>query len=289
MRGTILLAMQLASLGPVLTGCSGFSRVPDESSVLPPPRMSRDTVVVEMLTVEMPINHPAEEDAMWREVDEQHLPVELRKRLSAAGVRCGIAGSELPLVLQGLIADVDDEAQIVGEGGRMLSVTRPSRQRLQCRKGDRHQLLLSDVQEELSILWRDEGRIRGATYLDAQPLVVLRCFPQRNGQASFNLEPQIHHGDPRNRWVGRDGMFLMETGKERKVFEDLAMQFKLSPGEYLVVSSTSENQGLGERLFQVIGDERKKKVLILRLAQTQLDDLQEESSGSGPLATTLSE
>ena len=289
MRATLLLALRLSLLGPVLSGCAGLTHVSSETSELPTPRMSRDTIVVEMLTVEMPINHPAEEDAMWREVDEQHLPVEIRKRLTAAGLRCGIAGNELPLPLQALMADVDDEAQIIGEGGNLLSITRPSRRRLQCRNGDRHQLLLSDVQDELSILWRDGGRIRGATYLDAQPLLVLRAFPQRSGQAKLTLQPQIQHGEARNRWVGRDGMFLMETGKERKVFEDLTMEVTLSPGEYLLVSSTSENQGLGERLFQIVTDDRKKKVLILRLAQTQLDDLQGDSSSGAPLATTLAE
>ena len=71
---------------------------------------------------------------MWREVDEQHLPVELRKRLTAAGLRCGIAGNELPLVLQGLMSEVDDDAQVLGEDGQKLSVMRPSRRRLQCRQ-----------------------------------------------------------------------------------------------------------------------------------------------------------
>jgi len=288
MRATLLLAL-LLSPGPVLTGCASFTHVAEEKSVLPAPRLSRDAVVVEMLTVEMPLTHPAEEEAMWREVDEQSLPVELRKRLKAAGLRCGIAGNELPLPLQALLAEVDEDAQVVGQDGQMLSVKRPSRRRLQCREGDQHQLLLSDVQEELSVLWRDRGRIRGATYVDAQPLMVLRAFPQQSGQVRLTLQPQIHHGEARNRWVGRDGMFLMETGKERKVFDDLMMDVTLSPGEYLLVSSTSENQGLGERLFQIVDDDRKKKVLILRLAQTQISDLHGQSPKKEPLVTTLRE
>ena len=288
MRAALLLAWHVGLLGISLSGCASLTHVSKESSILPAPKMSRDAVVVEMLTVEMPLNHPAEEEDMWKEVDELHLPVELRRRLTAAGIRCGIAGNELPLALQALIADVDDDAQVVDEGGKSLSVTRPSRRRLQCRKGNRHQLLLADVQEELSVLWRDQGRVRGATYLDAQPLLVVRAFPQQDGKAKLTLEPQIHHGDARNRWVGRDGMFLMETSKERRQFEDLTMEVTLSAGEYMLVSSTRENQGLGERLFQIVGDDRKKKVLILRLAQTQLDDLHGEHTASEPLATTLS-
>ena len=289
MRASILLALFACWLGPLFSGCSSFTHVPQDASILPAPRMSRDTVIVEMMTVEMSLNHPAEEEAMWREVDEQQLPIELRGRLSAAGLRCGIAGSELPLPLQTLLSEVDDDAQVVGADGKFLSITQPSRRRLQCRKGNRHQLLLSDVQEELSVLWRDQGRVRGATYLDAQPLLVVRTFPRQDGTARLTLQPQIHHGESRNRFVGRDGMFLMETGKERKLFEDLTMEATLSPGEYLLVSSSSENQGLGERLFQVVGDDRGKKVLILRLAQTQLDDLHGEQSDSAPLATTMSQ
>lgn len=283
MRALLLLAV----LGPVCSGCARFARMSEQPSALPTPRMSPDAVVIEMLTVELPLTHPAEEESLWREVDEQQLPIELRRRLAAAGVRCGVAGNELPLPLQALISEVDDEAQVAGQDGRLISVTRPSQRRLQCRSGARHQLVLSDPQPELSVLWRDGGRIRGATYLDAQPLIVLRSYPQQSGRVRVRLQPEIHHGQPQNRWVGRDGMFLMETGKQRKVFEDLTMEFTLSPGEYLLVSSTSENQGLGERMFQIVDDDRKKKMLILRLAQTQLDDLHGAAAMPAPLATTL--
>ena len=253
MRTTLMLASLFWGL--VLTGCANFAHIPEDDNFLPTPRLSRNTIVLEMVTVEMPNHLVKEEEATWNEIDEQQLSVELRNRLAAAGIRCGVAGNELPAQIQKLLTDVDDTAQMLaGENGSRLSITRPSRRRLQCRDGERHQLLLADVQDELSVLWRDQGRIRGATYIDAQPLMVLRAFPQQNGRVRLTLEPQIHHGQARNRWVGRDGMLLMETGKEQKAFEDMTMQVTLSPGEYFVVSSSSENQGLGERLFQIVDD-----------------------------------
>ena len=277
----------LLSLVSTWVGCAGFAPVAEEGSILPTPQMSRDAIVIEMTTVELPLNHPAEEESLWREVDEQLLPVDVRSRLSAAGIRCGIVGNELPTSLQAQLANVDDMVNVSDEQGQPLSITRPSRRRLQCRKGDRHQLMLADVQEEISVLWRDQQRIRGATYLDAQPVLVWREFAQRSGQVRLELQPQIHHGQPQNRWVGRDGMFMMETGKERKIFDDLTMELTLSPGEYLLVSSTGENQGLGERMFQVVDDDRKKKMLVLRLAQVQMDDLHPQTAAQPPLATTL--
>ena len=57
MRANYWLPCGLLSLAPVLSGCAGVARVSEETSLLPKPRMSRDAVVIEMLTVEMPINH----------------------------------------------------------------------------------------------------------------------------------------------------------------------------------------------------------------------------------------
>ncbi len=247
--------------------------------------MSRDSVIVEMTTVEIAAENLKDDQQLWSKVDEQHLPVEVRRRLAAAGVRCGVAGTELPAAVQTALTEVHDEPQVASTDGQLLSVNGPRRRRLQCRSGERHQLLLAEVQDELSVLWRDEGRVRGTTFSAAQPMFVLRAFPEQSGQVRIVLTPQILHGDPETRWVGRDGMFLMETGKQQEKFDDLAMELTLSPGEYLLVGSSDAGGGLGECLFHAPDHPGRRKVIVFRLAQTQLDDLHPSTAVSKPLVT----
>ena len=64
--------------------------------------MSSDTVSLEVAFVRLP---PDTEDSdqqsvIWSEIDEQHLPVRVRRRLEGNGFRCGIAGTPLPSSLR---------------------------------------------------------------------------------------------------------------------------------------------------------------------------------------------
>jgi hypothetical protein len=145
---------------------------------------------------------------------------------------------------------------------------------------------MSDVQEEISLLWQDETSIRGTTLSNAQPYLNLRAFPQASGQVKISITPEIHHGVAKNRWVGRNGMFLLETAKDQKLFEDLAMELALSPGQYLLVSGTLPCRGLGERFFVSGENKFAQDMLIFRLAQTQQDDLHASEPAQPPLVTS---
>jgi hypothetical protein len=258
-----------------------------ESSLLPAPKLSHDSIVLEMTTVELPLDNAALCEEIWQEVDEQQLPVELRRRLSAAGVRCGVCAGHLPEALKRHMESIDIQPHFISDEGQPLAVTGPGLRRLQCRDGQKQLLAMSDVQEEISLLWQDETSIRGATLANAQPYLNLRAFPQSSGQVRLSITPEIHHGAPKNRWVGRNGMFLLETAKDQKVFEDLAMELALSPGQYLVVSGTLPCRGLGERFFASDENKATQDMLIFRLAQTQHDDLHASEPAKVPLVTDV--
>ncbi len=254
-------------------------------SQLPAPRLSPDSVVLEMTTITAPLEVQIGPQSFWTEVDEQILSVDERRRLSAAGIRCGVVGQDLPRGLATLLEQAKSDANVVDPDGKSIDVTGPRHRRLQCRGGQRQQIPLADAQKEMNMLWRDQGRVRGATYLDAQPLFVLRVDPLPTGEADVALVPQILHGTPKNRWVGRDGMFLMETGKEEKLFDDLAIEATLSLGQCLVIGCTDAQEGLGERFFCRELHDPRPKLLILRLAQTQRDEVQGLLVKSKPLVT----
>jgi hypothetical protein len=284
-----LRSLTASIMGLICLGVLGCAQLPSlldrEKSQLPTPRLSPDSVVLEMTTIEAPWEAQIGPDSFWREVDEQILSVDARRRLTAAGLRCGTVGQQLPSELQQLLESAKNDANIVDPDGKSIDITGPRHRRLQCRAGQRQQIPLGESQKEMNLLWRDQGRVRGATYLDAQPLFVLRVEPRPTGDADLSLVPQILHGVPKNRYVGRDGMFLMETGKEEKLFDDLAIEGTLSLGECLVVGCTEGQEGLGERFFCTELHDPRPKLLILRLAQTQRDDVQGIKERAKPLVT----
>jgi hypothetical protein len=287
--GAGLTLSLLVLLAPTLLGCAQWIVTTNdkESSLLPAPKMSHDSIVLELTTVELPLDDVALAEAIWQEVDEQQLAVDLRRRLSAAGVRCGVCAGHLPEALKRHMDSADIEPHFVSDEGQPLAVTGPSLRRLQCRTGQKQLLTMADVQDEISLLWQDETSIRGTTLANAQPYLNLRAFPQTSGHVRVSITPEIHHGAAKNRWVGRNGMFLMETAKDQKVFEDLAMELALSPGQFLVVSGTLPCRGLGERFFASNENKATQDMLIFRLAQTQHDDLHASEPAKEPLVTSV--
>jgi hypothetical protein len=62
----------------------------------------------------------------------------------------------------------------------------------------------------------------------------------------------------------------------------------LSPGEILIVSGTPDVKGLGQHFFaSPNADEKSQTMLLVRLAQTQLDDLFAPDQILSPIVTPL--
>jgi hypothetical protein len=88
------------------------------------------------------------------------------------------------------------------------------------------------------------------------------------------LVPELHHDQTRQRWVGKQGMLRLETSRPRRVFDDMAISATLSPGAMLVMTSLPNRPGsLGHHFFTEKNDQLEQKLLVIRLAQTQHDDL----------------
>ena len=75
--------------------------------------------------------------------------------------------------------------------------------------------------------------------------------------------------------MGSQGIIRLETGRAKKVFENLAISATLSSGEMLLVSSQPQRPGsVGHYFFtEQTSGALEQKLLIIRLAQTQHDDL----------------
>lgn len=278
----------LASLGLLMTGCAQWE-VPkvDEVSSLPTPVLPVDSVVLEIAFARLPLADVATYGSIWEEVDEQHFPADLRRELSANGVRVGIIGMQLPPKLKEIL---DAGSGSIIENGEDSSsgdadVDRADR-RIQCRNGRRAKIVVAKEYATLSLLLLEDSRVRGLLLSDASCLFGLRVFPQGDGRARLDLTPEVEYGELKTKYTGRDGAVVPQVGHDRVVLDRMKLEAMLAPGQVLMISTTPEAKGLGQSYFvETEGGTIFRRILLIRLAVTQHDDLFAPDQLVTPLAT----
>ncbi|MDX1947459.1 MAG: hypothetical protein SFU86_18805 [Pirellulaceae bacterium] len=281
----VWFAAALAGVG----GCARWvTTSDDEPSVLPPARMSPDSVVLELAFVRLAASDQAAWDSIWTEADEQHFPPELRKQLSANGLRQGILGQQLPSKLREALDSAAE--QVLEERAEDVSsndteVSRGQR-RLQCRTGRRAKIVVTKTFPRLPLLTLEDGQIRGNDLREAQGLLALKPYPLGDGRVRLEITPEVEHGEMKTQWVGQESSLMQRLGRERLVFDRLRSSATIAGGQVLVISTTSEVKGLGEHFFsETAGGTTERTLLLLRVAQTQLDHLFAPEQMPAPLAT----
>ncbi len=249
--------------------------------------MSADSVVLEILRVNVPCDDPAIGPLLWEEIDEQHFPADLRRKLQRNGFRVGLVGSPIPETLSRLL-ELTDNPPPTGEAveidlADMDCQAKVQRRRIQIRAGRRAEIITSGVREELSVLLCDSGELNGQTYTKAQTLLSVKAFPNDDGRVRLELLPELYHDESRQRWVGGQGTLRLQAGRPSRTFDQLGVSAVLSPGTMLLITAAPDRPGsLGHHFFTESETAPQQKLLVIRLAQTQHDDL-----FSGPPALEL--
>jgi hypothetical protein len=258
-------------------GCA--TPTPNGKLPLAPAQMSPDSVVLELFFVRFPFGDAAVNDKLWQEIDEQHLPSDLRQRLARNGFRVGLVGGQIPSELSKLL-ELSDKPAAASEGpaGAKLDeqLTEPSvvHRHLQLRAGRRSEIVASSVYPHLPMLVWESGHVSGRTFDAAQAILAAKSFPQPDGRVRLELVPELYHDQANQHWVGSQGMLRLETSRPKRVFDDLTFSADLSPGNMLVLGSLPNRQGsLGHYYFTENDGPLRQKLLIIRLSQTQHDGL----------------
>jgi hypothetical protein len=259
-----------------IAGCA--TPLPTGKSPLRPAQMSPDSVVLEMFFVRFPSGDPAVDEKLWNEIDEQQFSPELRQRLARNGFRVGLMSGQMPVELSKLMALSDKPiptSQVEGTKVESLeSEPRVLRRHLQLGAGKRGEIIASGVYPQLPVLVCESGQVSGQTYDQAQALFAVKSFPQPDGRVRLELVPELHYGQPRQRWVGDQGMMRLEASRPKKTYDDMTMTADVAPGAMLILSSLSTRPGsLGHHFFTENDARLEQKLLIIRLAQTQHDGL----------------
>jgi hypothetical protein len=124
------------------------------------------------------------------------------------------------------------------------------------------------------VLAKDEqGRVQGASFADAQCLFSLIATAGSDGRTRLQLTPEIEHGELRNRWVPVEGSLVNQVGKTQQVYDQLRIDTTLVAGQTLVIGPSHEAGGLGQHFFTLQVPTPRRTLLLIRIAQTQQDDL----------------
>ncbi len=247
-------------------------------SPLRPAQMSDNSCALEIFFVRFPFDDPEANIQLWEEVDEQHFPARLRKHLASNGFRIGLVGGQMPITLSRLM-ELSDKPGPTGEAvtteaAEMQEEPRVVRRQLHSRAGRRNEIVSSGTYEQLPVLIAADGQVGGQIYHQAQAIWTVKTFPQSDGCVRLELVPELHYGRPRQRWVGGQGMLRLEAGRPRRVFNDMSTSAVLSPGAMLLMSSLPNRSGsLGHHFFSEEKGRLEQKLMVIRLAQTQHDEL----------------
>lgn len=240
--------------------------------------MLPDSVVLDMFFVRFPFGDPAVNDKLWEQVDEQQFPSMLRERLGHNGFRVGVISGQMPAELTKLLELADKPAPSgsieTTKAGNLGADPRVVRRHLQLRTGQRSEILASSVYPELPVLMCESGQIAGQTYSQAQGVFAVKSFPQPDGRVRLQLTPELHYGQPRQRWVGEQNVMRLETSRPRKTYDDMTLTADLAPGAMLILASLPNRTGsLGHHFFTQNDGRIEQKLLVVRLSQTQHDGL----------------
>ncbi len=270
-----------------LPACSRWSAQPSrtENWQLRPPKMSPDSVVLEVAFVRTTPDLRDELVELWSEVDEQIMPTEMRRQLHDNGLRCGVTRVQLPVGLQKLLDKRQEELDLTNpDFAQVEQQVSPHHMphRIHSRSGARSSVTAGPIEERVHVLVNEEGGTRGETFEKAQCMFSVRSFPKGDGRVRLELTPEIEHGEARNRRVATEGVWRLDFGRDRKAFDSLRMETTLEPGQTLIVSSGAEPIGIGRCFFN---RDEETTLFLVRVAQTQRDDLFREETPYSPIAT----
>jgi hypothetical protein len=263
-----------ATVCALAAGCQVFDKPPEDAlaSFLQPATTSPDSVTLEIFHARIPLDKEMAAEGMWQRIDEQRFTADLRRQLVANGLRAGIVGTAPPKELSDLLALQSDapKTSAVRVISDQSAAPRVTRQVKQLNRRDEMSIQASEVQSEAQVLLSDNGAMGGKTFQQVQGVYTLQAEAVLGQRVKLRLTPELHHGELRNRRVGSDqGIFLSTVSREREVFDQLALEAELAPGELLILGCIPDAKASLGGVFHTAsaGGQDERKLIVLRLLE----------------------
>lgn len=237
--------------------------------------MSAESVVLDLFFVQLPSDNTVDE-RLWSELDEQRFAPELRQILTQNGFRAGVSTWYVPEVLQEYLSDEPPQAFGLDTTVEPSdSVPRVLHRHLTLRTGHPGEIVATGILERLPVMFREEQEVRGRTFERAQGIWTVRTRPLGDGRVLIEMVPEIQYGNPKTAYVADDAILRLEVRRPKEVYESLRLEAALTPGEMLFLGAVPQRGGsLGHHFFAASPQSSgARKLLVVRLAQTQHDEL----------------
>jgi len=222
------------------------------------PMIPPEGLLVQSVLIEQPIGDQFLDRDLWASTRPVGEP-ETRALLAENGLRAGVLSGVLPQRFQDLL---DSEADIVSPPNEMSFNSRkeavvPTAGPIDpCRFK-----LLSDL----------AGAPQSIEFAQARCGVLVRPRVEAGGRVMLYCEPQIQHGERRDRYrPNEDGTGFVKTEElPLEKYPWLGFDAVLGPGDCLVIGWNAEqDRTLGQVLFAAeIGNRPRQRVLVIRAFQ----------------------
>lgn len=267
----------------VVLGCTPI-RPETDRSPLSAAHMSPDSVTLDVFFIRCPYGDTVANDQLWREIDEQQIPLDTRRRLTANGFRAGVISGQMPVTLSQLLELKGNTTPMSGPQSTPVdeigSDEGPMWSHKQLRPHKRIELVTSEIYPELPVLLSGPDGISGETYETAQGVMALCAVPEKDGRVLLEIVPELHHDEVQRNISSSQGAWRIEMAQPRLAFDDMAISTYLAPGNMIVLGCLPDRHGsLGHHFLTTDSSgSLEQKLLVIRLSQTQHDELFEPSA-----------
>lgn len=249
--------------------------------------MSPGSVLIEIAVAQLESDQSSQLEQLLASIDQQKLSLEVRQQLDRNGLTCGIMSSRPPgafnELLQPFVPDpesLDIAARPLALAGLLDPVSRLLlHQRVSNQNGDVYPVGISDVYDhvEWTVNYADHQVPAQADL--ARAFFDITTYPNADGSVKLKLNPVIRHGEKVQRIGVADGSFVMDRGQRQIDLDEVGFSVELRPGQTLVIAANEPFLDRGRDRSQVgqafLGSEKsdETRLLLIRLVQTQMDDL----------------
>jgi hypothetical protein len=156
------------------------------------------------------------------------------------------------------------------------ALPRVTRRVVQVNRHEQTSIQACEPRDEAQVLISDEGRLWGDAFQQVQGMYALQAEAAPGQRVKVRLTPELHHGEMRMRYSGHDqGIMLKMPSQEREIFQRLAMEAKLAPGDLLVLGSLPDARASLGGVFHTsnAAGREERKLIVLRLLQVPRSEI----------------
>ena len=247
-------------------------------SPLQPAQMSPDSIALDISFVRFPFGQAEANGRLWEEIDEQGVASDVRQRLIPNGFRTGLVSDPMPEGLAKLLEPKDKPASTAVPRGAAADLEKEPRmvtRRLQLRAEHRAEIACSEIYERLSVLIRDRLGVTGGDLYQAQGMIVVTAHLEPDRHCVWTWCPRCNpaRASPTSCPAREVSAWKQTSPAGRSTnwpFTSRSCRGKASySAAWRIARAASAIISLRKRPKA----SWNRKLLVIRLAQTQRDDL----------------